>query len=79
VGGESPALEGGEIMAAVFNNIRAECARKRMTLAELTDKAGIERKTFYNWEEKNDLPLSALIKFADILKVTTDKLLGLDP
>lgn len=65
-------------MAEVFNNIRAECARKRMTLVELTEKAGIERKTFYNWESKNDLPLSALTKFADILNVTTDKLLGLE-
>lgn len=65
-------------MAEVFNNIRAECARRRMSLTELTEKAGIERKTFYNWEEKNDLPLSALMKFADILGVTTDKLLGLD-
>lgn len=64
-------------MAEVFDNIRAECARNRMTLCELTAKAGIERKTFYNWEEKGDMPLSALSKFAEILKVTTDKLLGI--
>ena len=65
-------------MTEVFNNIRAECARKRMTLVELTEQAGIERKTFYNWENKCDLPLSALSKIADILNVPTDKLLGLD-
>ena len=65
-------------MAEVFDNIRAECARKRMTLVELTEQAGIERKTFYNWENKGDLPLSALSKIADILNVPTDKLLGLD-
>lgn len=64
-------------MAKVFDNIRAECARKHMTISELATKAGLERKTFYNWERKGDMPLSALSKFAEILKVTTDKLLGL--
>lgn len=49
-----------------------------MTICELAEQAGIERKTFYNWENKGDMPLSALNKFAKILKVTTDKLLGLD-
>lgn len=64
-------------MTDVFNNIRAECARNHITLCELTSKAGIERKTFYNWEDKGDMPLSALTKFAEILKVTTDRLLGI--
>lgn len=64
-------------MEEVFNNIRAECARNHITLCELTAKAGIERRTFYNWEEKGDMPLSALGKFAEILEVTTDKLLGI--
>lgn len=64
-------------MSEVFNNIRAECARKHLSLAELTTKAGIERRTFYNWESKGDMPVSALCEFAEILKVTTDKLLGI--
>lgn len=64
-------------MATVFDNIRAECARKHMTIRELAEKAEIERKTFYNWEYKEDMPLSALCKFAEILNVTTDKLLGI--
>lgn len=66
-------------MTEVFGNIRAECARKHMTLVELTELVGVERKTFYNWEAKGDLPLSALSKIADVLKVPTDKLLGLNP
>lgn len=65
-------------MAEVFDNIRAECARHHITLSELTFKAGIERRTFYNWELKGDLPLSALKSFADILGVKTDVLLGLN-
>ncbi len=64
-------------MATVFDNIRAECARKHITISDLATKAGIERKTFYNWECKQDMPLSALSKFAEILNVTTDKLLGI--
>lgn len=64
-------------MAEVFDNIRAECARRRMSLSEMTEIIGIERKTFYNWESKGDLPVSVLSKIADVLNVSTDKLLGL--
>ena len=64
-------------MTEVFNNIRAECARQRMSLSEMTEIIGIERKTFYNWESKGDLPVSALNKIADVLNVSTDKLLEL--
>lgn len=64
-------------MAEVFDNIRAECARRRMSLSEMTETIGIERKTFYNWESKGDLPVSVLSKIADVLNVPTDKLLGL--
>ena len=64
-------------MVEVFDNIRAECARRRMSLSEMTEIIGIERKTFYNWENKGDLPVSALNKIADVLNVPTDKLLGL--
>lgn len=64
-------------MTEVFNNIRAECARRRMSLSEMTEIIGVERKTFYNWESKGDLPVSVLSKIADVLNVSTDKLLGL--
>lgn len=64
-------------MTEVFNNIRAECARRRMSLSEMTEIIGVERKTFYNWESKGDLPVSVLSKIADALNVSTDKLLGL--
>lgn len=65
-------------MAEVFNNIRAECARQRITIEQMTDKAGISRKTFYNWEKKGDLPVSMLNQIANVLKTSTDKILGLD-
>jgi transcriptional regulator with XRE-family HTH domain len=64
-------------VAEVFNNIRAECARQRITIEQLTDMADINRKTFYNWEKKGDLPVSMLDKIATVLNTTTDKILGL--
>ncbi len=64
-------------MEAVFNNIRAECARKHWSIEELSDKLGIERKTFYNWEKKQDFPTSMLKRMAALFGITTDSLLGL--
>jgi DNA-binding XRE family transcriptional regulator len=61
----------------VFRNIRAECARNALTIEELSNKLGIERKTFYNWEAKKDLPVSYLLKMASIFNVGTDVILGL--
>jgi transcriptional regulator with XRE-family HTH domain len=65
-------------MDTVFNNIRAECARKRWSIDELADKLGIERKTFYNWEKKQDFPTSMLVEMANLFGITTDELLGLE-
>lgn len=65
-------------MDIVFDNIRAECARNRITIEELAEQLGIERKTFYNWENKKDFPVSMLKKMADIFGITTDKLLGIE-
>ena len=65
-------------METVFNNIRAECARKRWSIEELTDKLGVERKTFYNWEKKQDFPTSVLVEMANLFGITTDELLGLE-
>lgn len=64
-------------MDAVFDNIRAECARRRWTIEELADKLGVERKTFYNWEKKKDFPTSILVQLAMLFGITTDELLGI--
>ncbi len=64
-------------MDTVFRNIRAECARNALTIEELSNKLGIERKTFYNWEAKKDLPASYLVKMSNIFHVSTDELLSL--
>lgn len=69
--------ERGENLDTVFRNIRAECARNALTIEELSNKLGIERKTFYNWEAKKDLPVSYLVKMSNIFHVSTDELLSL--
>lgn len=66
-------------MDTVFDNIRAECARKRWSIEEFSDRMGIERKTYYNWENKKDFPVSALVKMAVLFGTTTDRLLGITP
>ncbi len=65
-------------MDTVFNNIRAECARRHWSIETLAAKLGIERKTFYNWEKKQDFPTSVLVEMADLFGITTDELLGLN-
>lgn len=64
-------------MEKVFDNIRAECARKRWTIEELTEKLGVGRKTFYNWEKAQDFPTSSLVQMAELFGITTDELLGI--
>lgn len=68
---------GGDILEIVFRNIRAECARNSYTIEDLSDMLGIERKTFYNWENKKDFPISYLVKMSQIFHISTDVLLGL--
>lgn len=65
-------------MENVFRNIRAECARNSFSIEEFSDKLGIERKTFYNWETKKDFPVSYLVKMSAIFHIPTDALLGLN-
>lgn len=62
-------------MKIEFNNIRAEVARNRMTIEQLCKKLGIEKKTFYNWESKGDLPASYALDMAQMFNTTTDYLL----
>ena len=51
-------------METVFNNIRAECARRRWSIEELS--------------EKQDFPTSVLVQMAELFDVTTDELLGIN-
>lgn len=58
----------------VFNNINAELARNAMTKEQLVNSLGVCRKTYQNWETKNDMPFSAFLKCAAIFDISLDEL-----
>jgi len=60
----------------MLNNIEAERARKRITQAELAEKLGISKRTYYNWiNEECDVPSSALLKMSKLFGVEIGYLL----
>lgn len=60
-----------------FKNIEAERARNGMSKEAFAAELGVATKTYYNWlNGTNPIPSTALIKMADILKVSIDYLLG---
>lgn len=61
----------------IFDNIRAEIKRKRMTIDEFCEKLGIQRTRFYRWEDAGDFPISYLVKMSEILEVSPDNILGI--
>jgi DNA-binding XRE family transcriptional regulator len=71
--------ERSDILESVFKTIRAECARNSISIEGFCKLLDIERKTFYNWENKKDFPVSYLVKMADIFHVTPDDILGIKP
>lgn len=66
---------GGENM--VFDNIEAERARKKMTIEQLAKILGINRRTYYAWVNKGDIPANKLIKMCHLFNCSVDYLLGL--
>ena len=65
---------GGEIVK--YPNIDAERARNGISNDRLAEDLGVTRKTLYNWLAKGNIPLSALIRMADMFGCTIDYLLG---
>ena len=63
-------------MRIEFNNIRAEGARNRLTIEQFCRELGVEKKTFYNWEAKGDLPASYAVETAKLFNTSVDYILG---
>lgn len=61
----------------MYKNLKAEIARADMTITSFCAKLGIERRTYYNWQEEGNIPAQKLIAIADLFGVTTDYILGL--
>lgn len=61
----------------MYPNIEAERARNQLTTQELADKLGVERKSYYNWISKGNIPVTQLIALSKIFNCSVDYLLGL--
>lgn len=59
-----------------YPNIEAERARINISQDELAERLNIERKTYYNWLTKGNIPVSSLMALADMFDCSIDYLLG---
>lgn len=62
-------------MMYIFQNIRVELKTRKWSVDRYCKKLGIRRNTFYNWEMKNNLPASYLIRTAELFGLTVDELI----
>lgn len=53
----------------IYPNIEAERARRGLTVAELTNKLHVCRKTYYNWIARGKIPQEKLQAMADLFEV----------
>ena len=60
----------------MLRSIEAERVRNQISKEELAKTLGVSSRTYYNWvNEETDMPISFLIKLANMFKTTTDYLL----
>lgn len=63
-------------MKTLYPNIEAERRRLNLTQKELSDRLGVERKTYYSWLLNGRIPISALIKMGELFNCSIDYLVG---
>lgn len=62
----------------LLNNIKALCAKKKITIMKLEDETGLKRGTVYRWD-KSIPSVKSLQLVAQYFKVSMDRLLrGVD-
>lgn len=60
----------------MYINIDVERVKLRMSLEELADKIGVERRSIYTWQKNGKIPANILIKMANLFDCSIDYLLG---
>ena len=60
----------------LYPNIEAERKRFSFTQEELSARLGVERKTYYNWLIKGNIPIPVLLKLGEEFNCSIDYLLG---
>ena len=63
-------------MNVKYPNIEAERIRSGLTQQELSERIGITRKCYYNWQLSGHIPASKILVMADLFDCSTDYLLG---
>lgn len=61
---------------SLYSNIDAERGRVSMSKSEISNKLGIDRKTYDKWMKSGKIPASALVTLSEIFDVSIDYLLG---
>lgn len=64
------------MLKAKYPNIEAERARANLSQEDLAKKLGVERKSYYTWLTKGNVPVGVLISLADMFNCSVDYLLG---
>lgn len=64
------------MIKAKYPNIEAERSRLNISQEEISKRLGIERKSYYNWLTKGNIPVGALIDLATMFDCSIDYLLG---
>ena len=62
-------------MSITFERIKETAKKRKMTLIEVNEKAGLGNRTIYNWRHVQPT-INSLNKVAKVLDVTTNYLLG---
>lgn len=60
----------------MYPNIEAERVRANISQEVLANELGVERKSYYNWLRKGNIPVRALNQLADRFDCSVDYLLG---
>ena len=65
-------------MSTTFANIRAECARNGLSIEEFSKILGVDRTTYYRWEQKRSIPSIYLAKMSILFGQSIDTLLDIE-
>lgn len=61
----------------MFKHIDIQRQLRGLSLEQFTNSVGINRTTYYRYEQKGDMPASLLLKICDVLDCSANTILGI--